>query len=98
MSSNVEGGAPFMMDCVASDRRRRRKHSEREPEQLPEKLRDRVAGLLDEAALEEAVQGLKPDRSCWFASLRSSRRISPRPRPDGGRHVLRVPTIRIRRV
>jgi putative transposase len=61
MSTNVEGGAPFMMDCVASDRRRRRKHSRRELEQLPDELRDRVAGLLDEAALEEAVQGLNPE-------------------------------------
>jgi hypothetical protein len=47
------------MDCVSPKRRRRRR---REQEQeLPEQVRDRLAGLLDEEALEEAVQGLGPE-------------------------------------
>jgi len=47
------------MDCVSPKRRRRRSGKERE--ELPEELRDRVAGLLDEEALDEAVQGLRPE-------------------------------------
>ena len=47
------------MDCVSPKRRRRRCGKERE--ELPGELRDRVAGLLDEEALDEAVQGLRPE-------------------------------------
>jgi transposase-like protein len=47
------------MDCVGPKRRGRRCR-ERE-QQLPEEVRDRLAGLLDEEALEEAVQGLRPE-------------------------------------
>jgi hypothetical protein len=35
MSTSTQGNARFMMDCLVSDRRRRRKHSRVEPEQLP---------------------------------------------------------------
>jgi putative transposase len=59
MSASIEGGSSLKMDCVSPKRRRRRSGSERE--QLPDEVRDRVAGLLDEEALEEAVQGLEPE-------------------------------------
>lgn len=59
MSSSIDGSSSLKMDCVSPKRRRRR--SGKEPEGLPEQVRDRVAGLLDEEALEEAVQGLKPE-------------------------------------
>jgi hypothetical protein len=44
------------MDCVSPKRRRRRRNEE--AEQLPDEVRDRLAGLLPEEALEEAVQVL----------------------------------------
>jgi hypothetical protein len=59
MSASIEGGSSLKMDCVSPKRRRGR--SGMEPEQLPDEVRDRVAGLLDEEALEEAVQGLRPE-------------------------------------
>src|SRR5690348_2018785 len=59
MTASIEGGQSLKMDCVSPKRRRRR--SGKEPEELPEELRDRVAGLLDEEALDEAVQGLRPE-------------------------------------
>jgi hypothetical protein len=58
MTTTIEGGAPFKMDCVSGKRRRAARPSEAE---LPDEVRDRVAGLLDEEALEAAVQGLRPD-------------------------------------
>jgi putative transposase len=48
------------MDCVTPKRRRRRSRASEQPE-LPDEVRDRLAGLLDEEALEEAVQGLRPE-------------------------------------
>ena len=59
MTASIEGGSSLKMDCVSPKRRRRRSGKERE--ELPEELRDRVAGLLDEEALDEAVQGLRPE-------------------------------------
>jgi hypothetical protein len=40
------------MDCVSPKRRRRR--SDSESEELPDEIREKVAGLLDEEALEHA--------------------------------------------
>lgn len=59
MSTSIEGGSSLKMDCVSPKRRRRR--SGQEPAGLPDEIRETVAGLLDEAALEEAVQGLRPE-------------------------------------
>src|SRR5919205_2313160 len=59
VSTGISGGPSLKMDCVGPKRRGRRCR-ERE-QQLPEEVRDRLAGLLDEEALEEAVQGLRPE-------------------------------------
>lgn len=59
MSSSIEGAPSLKMDCVPHKRRRRRRSSAQE--QLPDEVRDRLAGLLPEEALEEAVQGLPPE-------------------------------------
>lgn len=59
MTKMIEGDAPFRMQCVPGKRRRGSRAKERE--ELPDEVRDRVAGLLSEEALEEAVQGLKPE-------------------------------------
>jgi len=58
MTASIEGGSSLRMDCVSPKRRRRRCGSE--SEDLPDEIREKVAGLLDEEALEQAVQGLKP--------------------------------------
>jgi transposase-like protein len=49
------------MDCVTPKRRRRRARASEQPE-LPDRLADRVDGLLDEEALDRAVQGLRPEQ------------------------------------
>jgi putative transposase len=59
MSTSIEGGPSLKMDCVSPKRRRRR--SGGESEQPPDEVRDRVAELLSEEALEEAVRGLGPE-------------------------------------
>ncbi|MBV9366605.1 MAG: transposase [Solirubrobacterales bacterium] len=59
MSTELEGAPGFKMECVTPKRRRRSRSSE--SEQLPDEVRERVAGLLSEEALEQAVQGLKPE-------------------------------------
>ena len=59
MITSIEGGSSLKMDCVKQKRRGRGRSSE--VEQLPDEIRDRVAGVLDEEALEQAVQGLKPE-------------------------------------
>jgi putative transposase len=58
VTTKIEGGAPFKMQCV---KRRRRPRSGEEPEQLPDEVRDRVADLLPPVALDEAVRGLRPE-------------------------------------
>ena len=60
MSAGISGAPSLKMDCVKPKRRRRRSRPSEQP-QLPDELRDRLAGLLDEEALEAAVQGLKPE-------------------------------------
>ncbi len=47
------------MSTVKSDRRCR--GNAQEPEQPPEEVVDRLAELLPEGALDEAVQGLRPE-------------------------------------
>jgi putative transposase len=59
MTGSIEAGSSLKMDCV-SPKRRRRRSGEEEPEGLPDEIREKVAGLLDEEALEQAVQGLGP--------------------------------------
>jgi putative transposase len=59
MTGSIEAGSSLKMDCVSPKRRRRRAGPE-EPDGLSDEIRERVAGLLDEEALEQAVQGLKP--------------------------------------
>jgi len=59
MGTELEGAPGFKMECVSSKRRGRR--SGKDSEELPDEVRERVAGLLDEEALEEAVQGLRPE-------------------------------------
>jgi putative transposase len=59
-TAGMAGGPSLKMDCVTPKRRRRRSRRAEQPE-LPEEVRDRLAGVLDEEALEEAVQGLKPE-------------------------------------
>ncbi len=59
MSSSTSGGPSLKMECVKPKRRRRGRALERE--ELPGEVCDRLAGLLDEEALEEAVQGLEPE-------------------------------------
>ena len=59
MSSGISGGSSLKMQCVTPKRRRRGRSSEQLG--LPDEVRDRVAGLLDEEALEEAVRGLRAE-------------------------------------
>jgi hypothetical protein len=59
MSTSIEGGPSVKMDCVSPKRRRRR--SGKDPEGLADQVRDRIAGLLPEEALEDAVRGLRPE-------------------------------------
>ncbi len=58
--TSISGGSSLKMDCVPSKRRRRGSRASGQPE-LPEEVRDRLEGLLDEEALERAVQGLRPE-------------------------------------
>jgi putative transposase len=60
MSTSIEGGSSLKMDCVSPKRRGRRARA-CDPQQLPDEVRERLAGLLPEEALEEAVQGLGPE-------------------------------------
>lgn len=60
MTISISGEPSLKMDCVQPERRRRRSRPSEEPE-LPDEVRDRLGGLLDEEALEEAVKGLKPE-------------------------------------
>ena len=59
MSTSIDGGSSLKMDCVSSKRRRRR--SRKDPGELPDEIREAVAGLLNEDALEQAVAGLRPE-------------------------------------